>query len=120
MKLSHALLLVLALVTGVARADLAGDIKTILRDKYLSKVDIGISVARLGASSGDADAPVYRSESEIPLIPASNLKLVTTSAFLDHFGGDFKFHTVVLAKDGDLFLIGDGDPTLGDVELLKK
>jgi D-alanyl-D-alanine carboxypeptidase len=23
-------------------------------------------------------------------------------------------------KDGDLFLIGDGDPTMGDAELLKK
>src|SRR5262249_36285727 len=118
-------------------ADLESDLKAILRDKYLAKADVGIAVARLGETPATATAPssatvaaasesgddpsiIYRFDSDIPLIPASNLKLLTTSAFLDHFGGDFKFHTPLLMKDGDLYLIGDGDPTLGDAELLKK
>ena len=112
-------LLSLWMLTGVARADLAGDIRGILRDKYLNKVEIGISVARLG-DSAPRDAAVFRNESDRPLIPASNLKLLTTAAFLDHFGPDFKFKTLLLAKDGELFLVGDGDPALGDVEMLKK
>src|SRR5688572_16738484 len=120
MKLAVAFLLSLSLLAETARADLAGDIKAILRDKYLNKVDIGISVARLGDSPAAKDAIIYRFDSDIPLIPASNLKLLTTSAFLDHAGADFKFRTLLLAKEGDLFLIGDGDPTLGDAELLKK
>src|SRR4051812_8156111 len=113
------LLAVVLLLPALARADLAGDVKSILRDKYLNKVEMGISVARLGESAA-GDQNVYRFESEIPLIPASNLKLTTTSAFLDRVGSDFKFRTALLFRGGDVFLIGDGDPTLGDVELLKK
>jgi D-alanyl-D-alanine carboxypeptidase/D-alanyl-D-alanine-endopeptidase (penicillin-binding protein 4) len=107
-----------------ARADLAGDVRAVLRDKYLNKVEIGIAIARLpdGGSAGAGAAPevLFRHESDIPLIPASNLKLVTTSAFLDRFGPTWKFRTVLLMKDSDLFLIGDGDPALGDAEMLKK
>ena len=105
-------------VHAPARADLAGEIKAVLQDKYFNKADVGIAIARLG-DNGTTDI-AYRFDSDIPLIPASNLKLLTTSAFLDRFGPDFKFRTLLLHKDGDLYLIGDGDPTLGDVELLKK
>ncbi len=112
-------LVMVLLLPAFARADLADDIKTILRDKYLSKVQIGISIAKIGATP-ETTVSVYRSDADIPLIPASNLKLLTTSAFLDRVGGDFKFHTTLLAKDGDLYLIGDGDPTLGDADLLRK
>ena len=63
---------------------------------------------------------LYRHNSDIPLVPASNLKLITTSAFLDRFGGDFKFRTVLAQRGDDLLLIGDGDPSFGDAEMLKK
>jgi D-alanyl-D-alanine carboxypeptidase/D-alanyl-D-alanine-endopeptidase (penicillin-binding protein 4) len=118
-SISFALLFIFALLPSAARADLSDDIKVILRDKYLNKADLSIAVAKLG-SAQDATKVIYKLDSDIPLIPASNLKLLTTSAFLDHFGSDFKFHTVLLMKENDLFLIGDGDPTLGDVEMLKK
>src|SRR5439155_22900432 len=142
MKVPLRLMLLLLLLTpcvlaAPARADLADDLKAILRDKYLAKADVGIAIARLdrqaasttaasaattatSAATAPAEEIIYRFDSDIPLIPASNLKILTTSAFLDRFGSDFKFHTPLLMKEGDLFLIGDGDPTLGDVELLKK
>jgi D-alanyl-D-alanine carboxypeptidase/D-alanyl-D-alanine-endopeptidase (penicillin-binding protein 4) len=108
------------MVGAAARADLKEEIKGILRDKYLSKVQMGIAVVRLGEDAAH-DEGIYRFESDIPRIPASNLKLLTTSAFLDHFGSDFKFRTVLLMnREGDVVIVGDGDPTLGDVELLKK
>src|SRR5687768_14500350 len=125
-------------VATTARADLAGDVRAILRDKYLTKVDIGIAIARLpdATPATHPAAPVppapavpaapppadvlFRHESDIPRIPASNLKVLTTSAFLDRLGPTWKFRTVLLIKDADLFLIGDGDPTLGDAEMLKK
>ena len=105
------------------RADLAGDVRTILRDKYFAKAKVGVAIARLPDGSAGAGAGpeiLFRHESDIPLMPASNLKVLTTSAFLDRFGPEFKFRTVLLQKDADLFLIGDGDPTLGDAEMLKK
>lgn len=135
MKLNAVLIFVLtgcfsaaAGIDSVARADLAGDIHAILRDKYLGKADVGVAVARLPdeeatAATATTAAPLevlFRHRGDAPRIPASNLKLVTTSAFLDRFGPDFKFRTVLLMKDNDLFLIGDGDPTLGDAEMLKK
>jgi D-alanyl-D-alanine carboxypeptidase/D-alanyl-D-alanine-endopeptidase (penicillin-binding protein 4) len=123
----------LAAIANVARADLAEDVRAVLRDKYLAKAQVGIAIARLpdapttNATTTTISTPttqpaeiLFRHESDAPFMPASNLKLVTTSAFLDRFGPDFKFRTVLLMKDADLFVIGDGDPTLGDAEMLKK
>jgi len=115
--------------TSPATADLSGDIRAVLRDKYLTKAEVGIAIARLPDSvvatttvttSTATPDMLFRHQSDIPLMPASNLKIVTTSAFLDRFGPTWKFRTVLLMKDSDLFLIGDGDPTLGDAEMLKR
>ena len=53
-------------------------------------------------------------------MPASNLKVVTTSAALDRLGADFKFRTLLVRRGNDLVLVGDGDPTFGDGEMLRK
>lgn len=52
-------------------------------------------------------------------IPASNEKLVTTSVMLEQLGPDFRYHTTLGARgsisngilNGDLAVIGRGDPT---------
>lgn len=54
-----------------------------------------------------------------PLIPASNLKLVTTAVALDKLGPDFRFETRLYGPkssrggvlDGDIVLKASGDPT---------
>jgi D-alanyl-D-alanine carboxypeptidase/D-alanyl-D-alanine-endopeptidase (penicillin-binding protein 4) len=106
-------------VTPVLRADLSADIQAVLKDKTLQRAEVGIEIIRLG-DSAKTDKVLFRHNSEIPLIPASNLKLVTTSAALANLGPDFKFRTLLLKHNNDLVLIGDGDPTMGDAELLKK
>ncbi|MDH3584187.1 MAG: D-alanyl-D-alanine carboxypeptidase/D-alanyl-D-alanine-endopeptidase, partial [Phycisphaerae bacterium] len=54
------------------------------------------------------------------LVPASNMKLITTAAALDLLGPDFNFSTELrLAEDGRLIVRGDGDPAFGDPVLLK-
>src|SRR3954469_24360423 len=103
-------LLTFVLLTCTARADLGGDVRVLLQDKTLSKAEVGIEIVRLGAKP----EVLFRHNSDIPLIPASNLKIVTTSAALDRLGPDFKFRTVLARRGDDLILIGDGDPTLGD------
>jgi D-alanyl-D-alanine carboxypeptidase/D-alanyl-D-alanine-endopeptidase (penicillin-binding protein 4) len=119
-RFRFALLLLLISFAPTARAaDLAGDVRAVLSNRYFSKADVGIAIAMLGDSPAK-DRILYKSNEDEKLIPASNLKLLTTSAFLDKFGGDFKFRTKLLGKDGNLYLIGDGDPTLGDAELLRK
>ena len=110
--------LLVSLLTLPCRADLQGDIKAILADKQLQKATIGVELMRLGASDAQT-AEVFQRDGRTPLTPASNLKLATTSAALDRFGPDFKFRTILLLHEGDLFLIGDGDPSFGDSEYLK-
>src|SRR5690349_19242920 len=104
--------------SSLARADLASDVRAVLNDKYLAKAKAGVAIAKLTEGSDKADI-IFASNAKTPLIPASNLKLITTAAALDRFGPDFKFRTHLLLKGEDLYLVGDGDPTLGDAEMLK-
>jgi D-alanyl-D-alanine carboxypeptidase/D-alanyl-D-alanine-endopeptidase (penicillin-binding protein 4) len=60
---------------------------------------------------------------ELPMVPASTLKLVTATAALDRLGPDTTFRTTVVVdeapRDGvvqDLWLVGGGDPVLGTAE----
>ena len=105
--------------SAVARAELGADVRAILQDKLLARARVGVKLVKLGDSAGEV-VPLFQANPADPLIPASNLKVVTTSAALDGLGADFKFRTLLLRHDQDLVLIGDGDPAFGDAELLKK
>ena len=55
------------------------------------------------------------------MIPASNTKLISTGLALNILGGDYRFETVLACSgeiadstlNGDLYIIGGGDPTTG-------
>lgn len=114
-----ALFLAACLLPVLVRADLTGEVNSILHDKALARVETGIEIVQLG-DSATTSRIVYRHNSDIPLTPASNLKVITTSAALDRLGADFKFRTQLVFHGGELILIGDGDPTFGDAELLTR
>jgi D-alanyl-D-alanine carboxypeptidase/D-alanyl-D-alanine-endopeptidase (penicillin-binding protein 4) len=67
---------------------------------------------------------VYSQRADLPLIPASNLKLLTATAALDRIPAIDRFHTEVRATRppvngviaGDLWLVGAGDPLLGTAD----
>ncbi len=59
-------------------------------------------------------------ESRRPLKPASVLKLFVTAAALERLGPDFRYETRVYARDGELWVIGSGDPGLGDERLAER
>ena len=114
------LIVCLILPPLAARADLHGDIEAVLADKLLQKGTVAIEVIRLGDKAA-ADEVEFSHNAQTPLIPASNLKLVTTAAALEKLGPNFKFKTELrMTPERDLVLIGDGDPSLGDAEYLKK
>ena len=114
------LIVCLALTPLVARADLHGDVEAVLADKLLQKGTVAIEVIRLGDKAA-SDEVVFSHNGQTPLVPASNLKLVTTAAALEKLGPNFKYKTELrLTPERDLVLIGDGDPALGDAEYLKK
>lgn len=54
---------------------------------------------------------------DLPLKPASVLKLFVTAAALEHLGADFAFETRLYLRDGELLVKGSGDPGLGDARL---
>lgn len=64
---------------------------------------------------------VYSENALKPMIPASNLKVVTTAAAFDLLGPDYRYVTELRGGDpdaqgvlhGDLYLKGSGDPTMG-------
>lgn len=56
----------------------------------------------------------YSSNASTPLKPASVLKLFTTAAAIEHLGADFVFETPAYLIDNELWIIGAGDPALGD------
>jgi serine-type D-Ala-D-Ala carboxypeptidase/endopeptidase (penicillin-binding protein 4) len=68
----------------------------------------------------DTGEIVYSRNADKALIPASNMKLVTTIAALSQLGGDFEFITRILADGkiaggtlgGNLCIIGGGDPNI--------
>lgn len=81
---------------------------------------LGLKKATVAVSVREADTGklVYSHHGETPMTPASNMKLLTTGAALLGLPEDFAFTTRML-RDGDkLIIVGDGDPALGDPELL--
>lgn len=68
-----------------------------------------------------ADQLLYEHQADLPLAPASGLKLLTATAVLAHLDPGERLRTTVQAAaapaggvvDGDLWLVGGGDPVLG-------
>jgi len=57
---------------------------------------------------------IYSHNAQKPLLPASNMKVVTTAAALKYLGADFEYQTRVGLQNGALVVIGSGDPLPGD------
>jgi D-alanyl-D-alanine carboxypeptidase/D-alanyl-D-alanine-endopeptidase (penicillin-binding protein 4) len=63
---------------------------------------------------------IYQDHPQLPVLPASNMKLLTSTALLDKLGAGYTFETRVMALappvdgvvQGDLYLVGGGDPLL--------
>ncbi|PTL85547.1 D-alanyl-D-alanine carboxypeptidase/D-alanyl-D-alanine-endopeptidase [Vitiosangium sp. GDMCC 1.1324] len=76
------------------------------------------SVFLVDAATG---TPLYARHEHVRLLPASTMKVVSTSAALAAFGPDFRFHTPVRLEGsqlgnlflGDLVVEASGDPSLG-------
>lgn len=109
----------LFLAASTLRADLASDVRSIAANPALSKAVVGVQVIKLGESR-EQDQTLVAVNPDEKLIPASNLKIITTAAALDTLGKDFRFKTrFAINGNRDVAVVGDGDPTFGDSEYLK-
>lgn len=116
MKHKIATILTAILICQAAGAQsLQQSIEAIISDPALSEATIGIC-ARTGDGRTLADI-----ESDNMILPASNMKLISTGTALHRFGPDHQYITKI-AHDGqielgvlkgNLWIIGGGDPTTG-------
>lgn len=91
-------------------------LETFLRKKNLSHAAISFKAVDL--SNGNTIASFNE---KMALIPASNMKIVTTATALDTLGAGFRYQTALTydgtikdaVLEGNLYLKGSGDPTLG-------
>src|SRR5436309_10986984 len=74
-----------------------------------SGADVGVRIVDLNSGR-----ELYARQADRPMMPASNMKLVTTATALDLFGPDYHFQTRLGMSGEDLYLIGAGDPGLGE------
>ncbi|MBX3468916.1 MAG: D-alanyl-D-alanine carboxypeptidase/D-alanyl-D-alanine-endopeptidase [Planctomycetes bacterium] len=105
-------LLLVALAPAVRADDLAGMGAVLAKAR---ETTFGALV--VDERTGEA---LFAHGAEAPLVPASNMKVVTTAAALARLGADFAHETRVMCAaapaggvvEGDLVVVGDGDPTL--------
>ena len=105
-----------------AKPTLAGQIDLLLENPVLAGATVGVHVVDL--ETGKA---LYSRGADVPLNPASNVKLLTTAAALVALGPEHRYATRLLRGDGalsgsvisgDVYLEGSGDPNLVTEDLV--
>ncbi|MBD3347881.1 MAG: D-alanyl-D-alanine carboxypeptidase/D-alanyl-D-alanine-endopeptidase, partial [Candidatus Eisenbacteria bacterium] len=90
--------------------------------------DLGPGTADVSVSVHTPDGRVlYERAADRPMAPASNMKIVTAACALSLLGHDHRFVTDIMATgqiesgalDGDLYVVGGGDPSIVSEELWK-
>jgi len=86
-----------------------------LREAAYRDVNVGIKILTI-----DGHHVLYQRDAEVPRIPASAIKVISSGVILSKFGADYRFETP-LRTDGELrdgvlaghlYLVGSGDPSL--------
>ncbi len=97
------------------------DVEGLARDLAAILDDVG-DAARISVHIRDLRTGhvLFDAFGDTPMIPASNQKLLTSSAALELLGPDYTFLTRVLRDDTALYLVGEGDPavSLDDLRVL--
>ncbi|MBM4103070.1 MAG: D-alanyl-D-alanine carboxypeptidase/D-alanyl-D-alanine-endopeptidase [Planctomycetes bacterium] len=89
----------------------AENIGSILRNTKNQKAKFAIYAVR--ASDGKE---LYSYNAAEAMMPASNMKLITTAAAVHYLNADYVFRTEVGLWNGNLVVIGQGDPLFGDAQ----
>ncbi|MCD4690013.1 D-alanyl-D-alanine carboxypeptidase/D-alanyl-D-alanine-endopeptidase [bacterium] len=104
-------------------------VDSLLARPELRGTELGIFIESL-----DTGELVYAHRADAPMIPASNMKVITAAGALSLLGADYKYETVFSTNapaivqasvdsprvlQGDVFIRGSGDPSIVSEELWK-
>lgn len=103
---------------GQQASDISQALKTIASDPALSNALIGVCIRTEDGST------LAQINPHTMMAPASNMKLITTGAALHTLGSGFRYRTQIGytghiqdgTLEGDLYIIGGGDPTTGSTD----
>lgn len=98
---------------AVCPADIGDRVAAITNQSQFDRSRWGIAIETLDGES------LYAQEGDQFFIPASNVKLLTTAAALTQLGADYRIRTSVYQSGTILQVVGRGDPSFGDVQLLQ-
>ena len=107
---------IILLFADFARPDLTTQIDQIIRQDSQKTVEFSIHIIEAGSGRS-----IYSHDAGRPMVPASNMKVITGAAALKYLGSEYQFKTQVglcpVPGGGEsLVVIGSGDPLLGDKE----
>lgn len=106
--------------SGQSQSKLQNAIQTLVNDPSLAHASLSVSVIDIESGQLLASHEAHRS-----LVPASSMKVVTTATALGILGADYRFKTELQFDgtindgilNGNLYLKGYGDPTLGSTQM---
>ncbi len=115
------LFLILLSNVTLAQSKTQRAIDALARDADLAHAGLGICV--IDVESGQV---IARNEDQRSMIPASNLKVLTTATAIGLLGADYRFKTELRYSgdidangvlNGNIWIVGYGDPTLGSDQM---
>lgn len=92
-------------------------IDSLVNDPKFANAQIGLLI--VNPKTGDT---IYSRNAAKLFMPASNQKIITAAVALTQLGPDYRYHTIIARRgamkdtvlNGDLIVIGRGDPTMSD------
>jgi serine-type D-Ala-D-Ala carboxypeptidase/endopeptidase (penicillin-binding protein 4) len=104
-------------VASTIASDAVASLRADLGQLIKSPGDWSVTVVSL-----DRGDTLFSHASDLPLAPASNMKLFTSAAALYYLGSQYRYNTFLLADgviengvlNGNLIIYGTGDPTISD------
>ncbi len=91
------------------KADLAKRVDGIISKSLKQKVQFSIRIVK-----ADSGKTVYNHNANDAIVPASNMKIITSAAALRYLGPGYEYKTKIGILKDTLVVIGSGDPLLGD------
>ena len=86
----------------------------------IAKAQRGKAVLSAHFCDAETGRTLFAHNADLPMIPASNMKLVTSAAATDRLGAQFAYQTVFALLGDDLVVIGSGDPLTGQSQEMRE